>query len=120
MNLKKKIIKLLGVSLLISALSATTGYAEGASDIWAENGEEIIQATEAEDVGFRSLNLNSIEKDEAETLADTSSNIEAMSIPYDVEMPLQTRDMGSTDAPVFHVNGNLDEAYDIYVTSLSE
>ena len=58
----------------------------------------------------------SIEKDEAETLADTSSNIEAMSVPYDVEMPLQTRDMGSTDAPVFHVNGNLDEAYDIYVT----
>lgn len=120
MNLKKKIIKLLGVSLLISALSATTGYAEGASDIWAENGEEIIQATEAEDVGFRSLNLNSIENDEAETLADTSSNIEAMSVPYDVEMPLQTRDMGSTDAPVFHVNGNLDEAYDIYVTSLSD
>lgn len=65
MYLKKKIIKLLSASLLISALFATTCHAE-----------------EAEDVGFRSLNLNNMEikSEESEPLADTSSNMEAASI----------------------------------------
>lgn len=112
MYLSKKFFRTACAAFMMSALLATTGYAEEVS------ASEAVEVTEAEDVGFQSLNLEGVENEESEVLGEVSGNIESMELPSEVEVPRQTRDVGSTDAPVFNVNGNLDEAYDIYLTTL--
>lgn len=112
MYLSKKFFRTACAAFMMSALLATTGYAEEVS------ASEAVEVTEAEDVGFQSLNLEGVENEESEILGEVSDNIESMELPSEVEVPRQTRDVGSTDAPVFNVNGNLDEAYDIYLTTL--
>ena len=112
MYLAKKFLKTACAAFLMSALLVTTGYAEELP------ASEAVEATEAEDVGFQPLNLEGVESEESEILGEVSDNIESMELPSEVEVSRQTRDVGSTDAPVFNVNGNLDEAYDIYLTTL--
>ncbi len=113
MYLTKKFLRTACTVLTMAVLLATTGYAEKAF------ASEAVEVTEAEDVGFQPLNLEDAENEESEVLGEISDNIESMELPSEIEVPRQTRDVGSADAPVFNVNGNLDEAYDIYLTTLS-
>lgn len=113
MYISKKFLKTVCASLLISVLLVTTGYAEEALSL-AE-----VDVTKAEDVGFQPINLDDIENTDLELLSKSSANVEPMELPDGVEVPPQTRSIQNTDTPVFKVNGNLDEAYDIYLTTLS-